>query len=95
MGYMPKVLWSISKVVLIALQWLLVLWGLVLILIALNTYTYEIGYYNSLPPAASGQNFYIPPTFQRMLTGVVTGLVAIGLGAVLFYLRRIFIRPKD
>jgi len=95
MIYMPKVLRSFSKVVLIALQWLLVLWGLFLILIALNTYTYEIGYFSSLPAAAPTQDSYTPPTFQRLLTGVATGLVAIGIGAVLFYLRRIFLRQND
>ena len=92
---MLKVRRSFLRVTLFILQWILVLWGLFLILIALNTYFYETGYFASLPVAAPDHDFYTPPTFQRMLTGVVTGLVAIGNGAVLFYLRRIFLRQKD
>jgi len=92
---MQKALLIISKGTLIILQWLLVLWGLLLILIALNTYTYEASYFSSLPVAEPGQDSYTPPTFQRLLTGVVSGLIAVGIGAVLFYLRRIFLRQKS
>jgi len=85
---------KVSSLALIILQWLLVLWGLLLILISLNTYTYEASYLSSLPVAEPGQDYYIIPTFQRLLTGVVSGLIAVGIGAVLFYLRRIFLRQK-
>ena len=89
---MQKALRSVSKIVLVVLQWLLVLWGACLIVIALNTYSYEISYFSSLPEANPDQDSYSPPTFQRMLSGVVTGTVSIGVGTVLFYLRRIFLR---
>lgn len=74
---------------LIALQWLLVVWGLMLIAVTLHTYGFEARYFGSLPEALPGQDSYSPPTVQRMLTGVATGLVAMGLGAVLFYLRQL------
>lgn len=92
---MQKIFWSASRFVLIVLQWLLVLWGLFLILIALNTYVYEIGYFSARPQATPDQSSYSPPTFQRMLSGVVTGMVSVGIGAVLFYLRRIFLRLEN
>lgn len=63
--------------------------------IAFNTYAYEISYFSSLPVATPGQDSYTPPTFQRMLTGAITGLVAMGVGAALFYLRHIFLRRSD
>lgn len=85
---------KISWWALIILQWLLVLWGLLLILIALNTYAYDASFFSSLPVAKPGQDSYNPPVFQRMVTGVVSGLIAVGIGAVLFYLRRIFLRKK-
>jgi hypothetical protein len=70
------------------------MWGLLLVLIAVNTYSHEISYFSSLPEATLGQDSYNPPTFQRMLSGVVTGMVSIGVGAILFYLRRIFLRQQ-
>lgn len=85
---------KISSLALIILQWLLVLWGLLLILIALNTYAYEASYFSSLPVAEPGQDSYNPPVFQRMVTGVVSGLIAVGIGAVLFYLRKTFLRKR-
>lgn len=85
---------NFSRLVLVGLQWLLILWGLLLIVIALNTYSYEVSYFSSLPEANPDQDSYNPPTFQRMLAGVVTGTVSVGVGAVLFYLRRIFLRQK-
>jgi len=72
---MQKALRSFSKLVLIVLQWLLVLWGLFLVVVALNTYIYEISYFSSLPEATPDQDSYSPPTFQRMLSGVVMGRV--------------------
>jgi len=91
---MQKALRNFSKLVLVILQWLLVLWGVLLIVITLNTYSYEISYFSSLTEATPDQDSYSPPTFQRMLSGVVTGSLSIGVGAVLFYLRRIFLRQE-
>lgn len=77
---------------LIALQWFLIIWGLFLIAVALHRYSFETHYFASLPEALAGEASYSPPVVQRMLTSVVTGLVAMGLGAALFYLRRLFLR---
>ena len=88
---MVKALRLLSSMILIGLQWLLVLWGLFLMLVAPNTYVIESSYFSSLPPAAPGQDSYSPPTFLRMVSGLATGLIATGVGAGLFYLRRIFL----
>ena len=77
---------------LIALQWLLIIWGLFLIAVALHRYSFETRYFASLSEALPGEANFSPPVVQRMLTSVVTGLVAVGLGAALFYLHRLFLR---
>ena len=62
--------WRATRLALIALQWLLVFWGLALIALALNTYAYETAYFATLPAAAPGADNYRPPVRQRMMTGV-------------------------
>ncbi|MCB1337347.1 MAG: hypothetical protein KDK10_07815 [Maritimibacter sp.] len=84
--------WRATRLALIALQWLLVFWGLALIALALNTYAYETAYFATLPAAAPGADNYRPPVRQRMMTGVGTGLATAGIGAALIYLRRVFLR---
>ena len=92
---MQKTLHGLSKSVLIVLQWLLVLLGLFQILNAFHLYANEVTYFSSLPEATAGQASYNPRTFQRLLSGVATGMVSVGVGAGLFYLRRIFLRQKS
>jgi len=82
---------KLTNAALILLQWALIVWGFFLIVIALNTYTLEVAYISNLPAVPEGQDSYTPPTFQRMLTGFVTGLIAVGIGAVLYYLRRLYL----
>lgn len=86
---MRSFLFRVADIALVLLQWILVLFGLLLIVIALNTYAYESRYFATQLPAAPGQDHYVPPVFQRLLTGVLTGAISVGLGAILFYLRRI------
>lgn len=82
---------AVGVIVLVAVQWLLVLWGLLLCGTAILTYYNEISYLSALPEATSGQDSYTPPIFQRMLVGVVTGMIGIGLGVLLFYVRGIYL----
>ncbi|MEO1154211.1 MAG: hypothetical protein AAFV31_14220 [Pseudomonadota bacterium] len=82
---------QVSNLALLLVQWLLVLWGLMLIAITLNTFVVEYRYFADLPAAAPGQSSYSPPIFHRLTVGIGTGLCAIGLGAALFYLRRIYL----
>lgn len=84
-----------SSLALLALQWLLVLWGVVLLLFAA---------WEALrnPPAAavaaqiaSNGDSYCFPAVQRALYSASGGVIALGNGAVLFYLRRLYLRRLD
>lgn len=81
----------LGDIALLALQWALVLVGLFLILTAVHLYVLETSWASHRPKPLPGQDTYFLPTRQRMLSGVVTGLIAMGLGAALFYLRRIYL----
>jgi hypothetical protein len=54
-------------------------------------YVSETSWASGRPKPLPGQDYYILPTWQRMVGGVTTGLIAIGLGAALFYLRRLYL----
>ena len=82
---------AVADTFLLVLQWLLVDLGLLLVLVAVNVYAAELRYFSSLPSAAPGESSYTPPILHRLLTRVTTGLIAVGLGAVLFYLRRLWL----
>jgi len=64
-----------------------------LVLISANTYVMQ----RRFIPAASetnitGDTYYVVPAFQHLMTGATTGLIAMGLGAALFYLRHLYLR---
>jgi ABC-type Fe3+ transport system permease subunit len=80
---------------LLLVQWALVLFGLFLVLTALNVYAMETTWASHRPKPLLGQDYFIPPTWQRMIGGVTTGLIAMGLGAVLFYLRRLYLARRQ
>jgi uncharacterized membrane protein YfcA len=81
----------IGDVLLLLVQWGLVLLGVFLILTAVHLYVSETSWASGRPKPLPGQDYYILPTWQRMVGGVTTGLIAIGLGAALFYLRRLYL----
>lgn len=85
----------VANGLLFLLQWLLIAFGLFLVLVAVNTYAMESRYFASLPRAAPGQDSYTPPIMHRLLTGITTGLIGMGLGAVLFYLRRLYLARRS
>mgnify|MGYP003382022478 CR=1 FL=1 len=82
---------DIADIVLWLLQWLLVAFGILTIVLAISTYTTEVQYFSSIPAAEPGIDSYTPPFLHRLVTGTTTGLVAAGLGAVLFYLRKLYL----
>ncbi|MGB7321638.1 MAG: hypothetical protein WBC95_09505 [Albidovulum sp.] len=82
---------SLGNFVLICVQWLLVGFGLFTFLIACNTYFYEVNFYSSVPTASEIENSYRPPFLHRLLVGLTTGMISIGLGTALFYLRKIYL----
>jgi hypothetical protein len=77
-----------------ALQWVLILNGLLAVVFALYTYSLETAYLGALRPAGPAEDLYIPMTRSRMTTGVAMGLISAGLGAVLFYLRRLYLARR-
>ena len=80
-----------ASYLLMALQWALIVLGALLVLVSLYIFYSDVRFYSSLPPIEPGRDFYIVPIVPRFITGVVIGLCSMGLGGVLFYLRRLFL----
>lgn len=84
-----------GDIALLVLQLALVVVGLYVLVFSVFLYESELRWLATLPPPEPGADTFRPPIFQRMVQGVATGLIAVGLGAVLFYLRRLYLsRPK-
>ncbi|WP_137110639.1 hypothetical protein [Rhodobacter sp. SY28-1] len=77
------------------MQWALVLQGLLLILIAIQGYSVDAGFLRSLPEPLPGQDTYRIPIYQRLVQGMTTGFIALGLGGLLFYLRRLYLKRPE
>ncbi|WP_422039621.1 hypothetical protein [Roseibium sp.] len=77
-----------ANLALLFLQWALCFNGLLLIMVASNTYVMESRLIPVLPQVAETADTYVAPVFQRLMVGIATGLVSVGLSAVLYYLRR-------
>lgn len=74
-------------------QWALILCGLYLLMNAAHLYVPGMLLDGDLP--LPGADSYTIPVYQRLVQSVATGLVAIGVGAVLFYLRPLHLsRPQ-
>lgn len=93
---------AVGEYLLILLQWALVITGALAVLTALNGWWMDMSLQAGLQErAAAGEgsgdlagSFYRVPVMQRLLTGLCSGLIAMGLGAVLFYLRRLRARRE-
>ena len=85
---------ALGNVLLIALQWALVILGLLIVLLAFQSYAFDVRYFSSLPPAVPGGDSYSPPFGKNLAVGVAVGLCAMGVGAILFYLRRLFLARR-
>lgn len=79
----------VADIALLVVQWALVLQGLLLILIALQVYSFDSGILQSQPEPLPGQDSYRIPIYQRLVQGMTTGFIAVGVGGLLFYLRRL------
>ena len=78
----------IGDFALLVVQWALVLAGLYLLLIAGHLYATGMLSDGSDPAIALG-DYFVVPVYQRLVQALVHGLGALGLGAGLFYLRRL------
>jgi hypothetical protein len=85
----------VGDTALLVVQWALVLQGLALILIAVQGYSFDAGLLPAQPESLPGQDTYRIPIYQRLIQGTTTGVVALGLGGLLFYFRRLYLsRPE-
>ena len=84
----------VGDVVLSVLQWLLLLWGVALIVISLVEYDFQTELQQGLTVSGLESALFAPPIHLRLVQGVTTGLVAMGLSASLFYLRRLYLSRR-
>lgn len=80
-----------ANYLLLALQWALVVWGIFTALLALHIYSIESTYFSALPTANPGVDSYSPPTMHHLVVGLCTGVATLGIGGILFYLRRLYL----
>ena len=85
----------VGDIALLVVQWLLVPWGVALILISLVDYRFQAELRQGLSVSGLESDLYGPPIQLRLVQGVTTGLVAMGLSAVLFYLRRLYLSRRQ
>ena len=87
---------QIGDLALLVLQWVLVLHGTYLMLVAVHLYALDSNWLQKLPTRKDvGETFYIRPSWQRLIEGISIGIMAIGLGGVLFYLRRLYVARRQ
>lgn len=80
-----------GDVVLSVLQWSLLLWGVALIVMSLVEHNFQAELPQGLTVSGLESDLYAPPIHLRLAQGIATGLVAMGLSAALFYLRRLYL----
>ncbi len=80
--------------VLLSQQWLLMLWGVALIVVSLVEYSVQTEMQQGLSVSGFESSLNAPPVHQRLIQGVTTGLVAMGLSIALFYLRRLYLSRR-
>jgi ABC-type spermidine/putrescine transport system permease subunit II len=82
-------------IVLLTQQWLLMLWGVALIVVSLVEYNFQAEMQQGLSVSGFESSLNAPPVHQRLIQGVTIGLVAIGLSIALFYLRRLYLSRRQ
>ncbi len=84
-----------GDIALLVLQWALVIFGLFLFLSAVHLYFLEMIWARQQPAPLPGQDVFVLPTRQRLIGGITIGLIAMGLGGVLFYLRQLYLLRRQ
>jgi hypothetical protein len=75
----------VGDIALLVVQWALVVFGLYLLIVAAHLTVMGMLSDDGLPVG----DYFIVPIFQRLAQALVHGFGALGLAALLFYLRRI------
>lgn len=81
----------LADYLLLALQWVILLWGIFTAIMALHLYIIETAHFSEFPPAAPNVDSFSPPTTNRLVVGLCTGFATMGIGGILFYLRRLYL----
>jgi hypothetical protein len=81
----------VGDLVLLALQWLLMLWGIVLLAFTGLEYDLQSEFQQGLSVTGFESSLSAPPLHLRLIQGIATGLIAMGLSAILFYLRHLYL----
>lgn len=82
----------VGDLALLAVQWALILSGLYLLL---NTaHLYALGMLSDGDLRLPGADTYSIPVYQRLVQSLTIGLLAIGVGAGLFFLRRLYLSQR-
>jgi hypothetical protein len=84
-----------GDIALLVVQWALVLLGLYLMALALHLRAMETDWANMQDSPLLGEDFYILPGWQRFVMGMTMGVISFGLGALLFYLRRLYLSSRQ
>jgi hypothetical protein len=79
----------VGDLVLLALQLLLMLWGIGLLFFAGVEYGFQSDLQQGLSVTGFESTLSAPPLHVRLIQGITTGLIAMGLSVMLFYPRRL------
>jgi hypothetical protein len=77
----------VGDIALLVVQWALVAFGLYLLVVAAHLGVMGILADEGLPVG----DHFIVPVYQRLAQALLHGIGALGLGALLFYLRRLYL----
>lgn len=85
----------VGDIALLVVQWGLIVQGLALILIAVQGYSFDAGLLQAQPETLPGQDTFRVPIYLRLVQGTTTGFIALGIGGVMFYLRRLYLSRRQ
>ncbi len=78
----------VGDIALLVVQWALILCGIYLLLNSAHLYALGVLSDEDLP--LPGTDEFSIPVYQRLVQSLASGFIALGVGAVLFYLRGIY-----
>ncbi len=82
-----------ADALLLVLQWALVLFGVYLLVIAAHLYSMGFLDEGDALTIKAGDT-YVVPIYQRLAQAISSGLLALGVGGILFYLRRLYLARR-
>jgi hypothetical protein len=85
----------VGDLVLLVLQWLLMLWGIALVAFAGLEYDFQSEVQQGLSVTGFESTLSAAPLHLRLIQGITTGLIAMGLSVMLFYLRRLYLARRQ